>query len=217
MSSFSRAVLEGIQHSNILYERWSKGWWITDSRVERCAVSIIMGKMRESLPKQWHIISELSFGHIKEWSDRQRPPGRPFKNINDGNLCDIVILNVLNGRPICVIEVKRQWELASCFSDLERTRNIVLECCPENNGSLRRGILTFLVISEGETKREAIAHINESWRDIRRTILDEFDPRGLGIKFYRGLPRQYPKIYLDDDDPSSWAHAPCCVELIYTA
>lgn len=212
MSRISSALIEGIQIANTQYEKWTHGWWITDSGVERYAVSVIVGTLINRLPANLRVVSELSFGHIQEWSARTRPVGRPRRHMNTGNRADIVIL-CASGLPVCVVEIKRCWIPEPCFQDLERMRNLVLECRPQNGGSLLRGILAFMIIGTGSNRTEAAFQFMENRREIRRTIENYFRPLELGMRFHCTPLRHYPYRYRRTFETDHWVHAGFCVEL----
>ena len=45
------AILAGIQSANVEYEKWSNGWWATDSGVEGLLVAGIAKKLHADLSR----------------------------------------------------------------------------------------------------------------------------------------------------------------------
>lgn len=205
-------LLDGMQLANRRYERWTDGWWITDVGVERYVVSTIVGTLRDGLPRRLVPVSELSFAHIVWWSQRNPRPGPPRANMNDGNRCDIVILSA-NGRPLHAIEVKRNWHENSCLLDLRRLRDLLLECGPTRNGSLKRGYLTFMILSSGNNIGQGLRELNQSRNEIQEIISHRFDSKNLRIKFHKGTNIRWPIRYKEEYD-QDWFNCPFCVELI---
>ena len=205
-------LLDGMQLANKRYERWTDGWWITDVGVERYVVSTILETLRGGFPRRLILVSELSFEHIVWWSRRNPRPGRPRANMNDGNRCDIVVLSA-NGRPMHVIEVKRKWHEENCLLDLRRLRDLLLDCGPKRNGSLRRGYLTFMILSSGENARQALRNLNQERNAIQEIICRRFNSNGLQIKFHNGARRRWPPRYKEKYD-LDWFSYPFCIELI---
>ena len=205
-------LLNGIQVANKRYERWTGGWWITDVGVERYVVSTILETLHGGLPRRLVPVSELSFEHIVWWSGRHPRPGRPRANMNDGNRCDIVILSA-NGRPMHVVEVKRNWHEGDCLLDLRRLRDLLLDCGPTRNGSLRRGYFTFMILDSGNNVRQGLRELNQTKIDVHETISRKFSPNGLQMKFHEGKTKRWPIEYKGECD-QDWFNLPLCVELV---
>ena len=104
--AIKKAILKGLQLANKRYERWSGGWWLTDSGVEGHAVSTIGEMLNRQVAGSGNIVMEMPFGTIEEWSGAGRPRGRPRETLNASNRADIVVLD-RRDRPVYVIEVKR--------------------------------------------------------------------------------------------------------------
>ena len=205
-------LLDGMQLANKRYERWTGGWWITDVGVERYVVSTILETLRGGFPRRLILVSELSFEHIVWWSRRNPRPGRPRANMNNGNRCDIVILSA-NGRPLHVVEVKRYWHEENCLLDLRRLRDLLLDCGPTRNGSLRRGYLTFMIQSSGDNAGQALRNLNQDMNEIQETINCRFRANDLRIRFHKGARRRWPPRYKGEYD-QDWFSCPFCIELI---
>ncbi len=205
-------LLDGMQLANTRYERWTNGWWITDVGVERYVVSTILETLHHKLPRRQVSVSELSFEHIIWWSGRYPRPGRPRANMNEGNRCDIVILSA-SGRPIHLVEVKRNWHEDNCLLDLSRIRDLLLECGPARDGSLRRGYLTFIIQSNGENAGQSLRNLNQDKDEIQEAIHRRFNPNGLQIEFHCGAKRRWPVRYKGEYG-LDWFNSPICVELM---
>lgn len=102
------AILEGVQTANGEYEKWSNGWWVTDSGVEGLLVAGIAKKLRAKLRHEESLLMEMPLSEIQEWSEARRPRGRPRETLRGAKRADIVLLDE-NERPVCMVEVKRFW------------------------------------------------------------------------------------------------------------
>ena len=205
-------LLDGMQLVNKRYERWTDGWWITDVGVERYVISTILETLHHRLPCRQVSVSELSVEHIVWWSGRNHRTGRPRAIMNDRNRCGIVILSA-NGRPIHVIEVKRNWHEGNCLSDLRRIHSLLLECGPARDESLKRGYLIFMIQSGGENAGQSLKNLNQERNEIQETLRRTFNPNGLQIKFYEGAKRRWSRKYKGEYD-LDWFSCPFCVELL---
>ena len=89
--SIKKAILDGIHEANVLYEEWSRGWWVTDSGVEGHVVSTIARMLHRGITGQGSVVMELLFRDIRNWSESPRPRGRPRKTLKPNNRADIVL------------------------------------------------------------------------------------------------------------------------------
>ena len=217
ISEIENALLEGVQDANRKYERWSRGWWLTDSGVESHMASTIAGKLHWVAGEMESVAMEMHFGDIKDWSNAKPDPPRLTEKA--GYRADIVML-ARNWRPVCVIEVKRTWKKTTCFEDLERIRDLILECGREEGGSLSRGYLAFMLAEWGDDKAgkgkaEAEEKLAAQLRKIKDEVDQEFDREGLKLKFTLSPEREYPKRYreLHYRTEESWVHAGVCIGL----
>ena len=207
-----KAMLEGMQVANKRYEKWSGGWWLTDSGVEGHAVATIVGKLHQCLGEKTNIVMELPFDTIKDWSEAGRPQGRPRKTLNSRNRVDIAILNKAD-YPIWVIEIKRFWNKEQCFRDLERIRDLVVKYGDRRDGSLAGGFLGCM-LAKGEVGDSAAQQrLEEQAKQIMSSIANEFDAEGLALKCHLGEMREYPAKYRHLSEGVRWAHAGFCVAL----
>ncbi|MYK33307.1 MAG: hypothetical protein F4051_16870 [Boseongicola sp. SB0670_bin_30] len=212
ITAIRRAILEGVQAANVEYEKWSCGWWVTDSGIEGHVVSTVARKLYSRVAGDGCVVMELAFEFIQEWSGAGRPRGRPLPNLKEGKRADIVILDKKE-RPIYVIEVKRLWDKKPCLVDLNRMRDLILKFGQEREGSLRRGLLTFLAVgrqTNGTTARLALA---DQVQGIGTVLEDEFDTKGLKLTCHQGSVRRYPKEYREQHGEPNWVHAAVCLEL----
>ncbi len=102
------AIFAGTRSANVKYEELSNGWWLTDSGVESLLVSAIAESLGSKQSDGDSLVMELPFRNIVVWSGISRRRGRPRATLKGINRADIVLFNG-NGRPVCVIEVKRLW------------------------------------------------------------------------------------------------------------
>ena len=91
-SNVVNALLKGVTRANAKYERWSNGWWLTDSGVEGLLVASISEELSKILAKGESLLIELAFEHIQEWSEAARPRGRPPRVLTGKRRADIVLL-----------------------------------------------------------------------------------------------------------------------------
>ena len=212
IKAIREAILEGVQTANVRYENWSGGWWLTDSGIEGHVVSTIAGKLHGQIGGNGYVVMELAFGDIREWSGAGRPRGRPRQTLSEGNRADIVILNKRE-HPIHVIEVKRVWSKEPCFEDLTRMRDLILGFGPEKGGSLRRGLLTFLVAGWETREMTAQRCLERQVEEIGRVVGEVSQTRDLELTCYQGSVRRYPKKYRERHDETKWVHSAVCIEL----
>ena len=210
--SIKKAILAGIHEANVRYEKWSRGWWVTDSGVEGHVVSTIAEKLNQHISGQESLVMELPFRTIREWSGAARRRGRPRNTLNSRNRADIVLLD-LHNRPVCIIEVKRFWDEGKCFEDLERIRDLIRRCSRENIGSLSRGFLAFMLYARETDNMSAEQSLRKDERDVRQRIRAQFERDGLSLQCHTGRIRRYPKEYRKRYETVNWVHASFCVEL----
>ena len=206
------AILNGVQVANRRYENWSRGAWLSDSGVEGHVVSTIGEKLHELIAGKGSIEMEMPFGSIRDWSNARRPRGRPRISQNRRNRADIVVLTK-EWRPVCVIEVKRGWEVKKCLWDLVRIRDLILRCGRKNDGTLTGGFLAFLLEGWQEEGMTAEQSLKREERKIRRILRDEFDSEGLRMECRRSAIRSWPKKFRRLHDETNWVHAAFCVGL----
>ena len=95
------AILDGVQTANVEYEKWSNGWWGTDSGVEGLVVASIASSLNKVLPRDESLALELPLCDIKKWSEARRPRGRQRATLTGRKRADIVLLDptrTLRGR-----------------------------------------------------------------------------------------------------------------------
>lgn len=212
ITAIREATLEGVQAANVEYEKWSGGWWVTDSGIEGHVVSTVARKLYGRVAGDGYVVMELGFGIIQQWSGAGRPRGRPLPNLNEGNRADIVILDKKE-RPIYVIEVKRLWDKRPCLDDLNRMRDLILKFGQEREGSLRRGLLAFLAVGREANGTTARLALENQVQGIGTVLEDEFDAKGLKLTCHQGSARRYPKDYREQHGEPNWVHAAVCLEL----
>ena len=175
-------------------------------------ISRVTERLHRQISGNGYGVMELEFGDIQEWAEVGRPPGRPRKTLNTGNRADIVILNQ-QYHPIYVIEVNRSSETTPCLKDLRKIRDLILGFGRQRGGSLRGGYLAFMVLgweTEGVTAEQCL---KRRVRGIKRGVRDEFQTKGLELRWRLGSLRKYPKKYRDRWNEPHWAHAAVCFEL----
>ena len=207
-----KAIFAGTRSANVKYEKWSDGWWVTDSGVEGLLVSAIAERLGSLQSERESLVMELPFSNIVDWSGASRRPGRPPATLRGINRADIVLFNG-NGKPVCVIEVKRMWDRARCFADLARIRDLVLQCNRQNGGSLRRGFLALMLAKAATANETAKQRMEKQAERIEDLIEAGFNSKGLTVKCFAGPVRYYPEEYRAKNDEPEWAHAGFCVEL----
>ena len=161
IAQIHRSIHEGARVANEKYEKWSNGWWVSDSGVEGLLVCEIAEKLHQHQSQSESLLLEMPFQNIQEWSGAPRPRGRPRTALMGNNRADIVLLNSQE-KPKHIIEVKRLWNNATCLRDLDRICGLVQVCAA---GSLKRGFLAVFLAREvraGHDMRWAIDRIKES-------------------------------------------------------
>lgn len=206
------AILTGIQTANVEYEKWSNGWWITDSGVEGLLVAAIAKKLHAELLRGESLVMELPFSDIQEWSEARRPRGRPREMLRGAKRADIVLLDEKE-RPTCMVEVKRFWERNGCFHDLTRIRDILRLCENQQAGSLKRGFLALMLAKREFVSRSAGERTRDQARQIKTVIREEFPREGLTLRCHLGEVRDYPLRFQRRQNQPNWAHAGLCIEL----
>lgn len=209
------AILTGVHAANVEYEEWSNGWWVTDSAVEGLVGASVARSLNEVLSEDESLAMELPIGVIQEWSEANRPRGRPRATLTGRRRADIVVLD-RNERPICVVEVKRYWDRTTCFADLKRIRDLLLRCGKQHNGSLKRGFLAFTLVKKALRSPTARARTAEQGKVIERIVGDKFPLEGLTVRCKMGNVRNWPRQYREVSEPN-WTHAAFCIELALTA
>ena len=130
-------------------------------RYEHDLVEEIAGRLRRRQSGGEGLDCELIFREIRSRSgvDIGEKP-------DDRNLADIVLSNN-RGRPICVIEVKTEWIVASINYDLNRVYQLVRSCSHKNGGALRRG---FIAVGRMRMSRERIDQNIKSFEELYRDV-----------------------------------------------
>ena len=132
------SVLEGIQAANKLYEKWSMGWWTTDSGVEGHVVSEVARNLYRQRDNGQSLLMEVPFSDIRQWSEARRRRGPRRETLRGRRRADIVVFD-REDSPAVVIEIKRRWTVGPCVEDLERIRDLIITCGPGQKGSLGMG------------------------------------------------------------------------------
>ena len=206
------SVLEGIQAANKLYEKWSMGWWTTDSGVEGHVVSEVARRLYHQSANGQSLLMEVPFSDIEEWSEARRQRGPRRRTLRGNRRADIVIFD-RDDYPAAVIEIKRRWSARPCFRDLKRIRDLIIAYGPGQEGSLGMGCLAFMV-QEWATKRiTAPERVDRRIETICRAVKDGFDSQGLVLEFQRSDSRGYPPRYQRIQEQGEWAHAAVCIAL----
>ena len=206
------AILEGVQTANVEYEKWSNGWWVTDSGVEGLLVAGIAKKLRAKLWHEESLLMELPLSEIQKWSEARRPRGRPRETLRGAKRADIVLLDE-NERPVCIVEVKRFWNRKGCFKDLERIRDLLLLCENQRAGSLTRRFVAVMLAKKELMSRSAGERTRDQAEQIKTTIREEFPREGLTLRCQLGAVRNYPREFRMLREQPNWAHAGLCIEL----
>ena len=206
------SVLEGIQAANKLYEKWSVGWWTTDSGVEGHVVSEVARRLYRQRANGQSLLMEVPFSYIEEWSEARRQRGPRRRTLRGNRRADIVIFDP-EDYPAAVVEIKRRWSTGPCFRDLKRIRDLIIAYGPDREGSLGMGCLAFMV-QEWATKRiTATERVDRRIETIRQAVENGFDPQGLALEFQSGDSRRYPTRYQRIQEQGEWAHAAVCISL----
>ena len=190
------AIFAGTRSANVKYEELSNGWWLTDSGVESLLVSAIAESLGSKQSDGESLVMELPFRNIVVWSGISRRRGRPRATLKGINRADIVLFNG-NGRPVCVIEVKRLWDRARCFGDLARIRDLVLQCNRQHDGSLRRGFLALMLAKKETANETAKQRVGKQAEQIEDLIEAGFDHKRIDAAVLRGTGETLPEEISD--------------------
>ena len=160
------AIHAGTKTANGNYKRWSRGWTLKDSGVEGLLAVEIARKLHKNLSKSESLLFEVPFKTIIEWSGAPTV-GRKLTTLKGTKRPDIVLFN-RDGRPTCVIEVKRQVVTRGQIErDLDRLRDIVSKCAKQKGGTLKRGYLAIFRQGPSKTLRRWIDEYFELNEKIR--------------------------------------------------
>lgn len=206
------SVLEGIQAANKLYEKWSMGWWTTDSGVEGHVVSEVARRLYRQRDNGQSLLMEVPFSDIEEWSEARRRSGPRRRTLRGNRRADIVIFDP-EDYPAVVVEIKRRWSAGPCLRDLERIRDLIIAYGPGQEGSLGMGCLAFMVQKPAPTRQTASDRVDRRIEAIWNSVENGFQSHGLALECQRSESRRYPPRYQRIQKQGEWAHAAVCIAL----
>lgn len=173
IAQIHRSIHEGARVANEKYEKWSNGWWISDSGVEGLLVCEIAERLHKHQSQSESLLLEVPFQNIQEWSGAPRPRGRPRAALKGSNRVDIVLLNSQE-KPKYIIEVKRLWNNNAGLRDLDRICGLVQACAA---GSLKRGFLAVFLAREVRVSHDMRWAIDR----IKSSVEQHIEERVVGI------------------------------------
>ena len=180
--------------------------------MEGHVVSVVANMLYRRRINGQSLVMEVPFSDIEEWAEAEPRRGRRRRTLSGRNRADIVIRDE-NSFPINVIEVKRRWSVKSCFKDLKRIRDLIVQYGPDQGGPLTTGVLAFMV-QQRETRREtATKRLDDKIDAIWEIVEDTFNAQELVLECHRSDPREYPRRYQVRHEQNNWAHAAVCIEL----
>ncbi|MCY4654305.1 MAG: hypothetical protein OXC95_14215 [Dehalococcoidia bacterium] len=206
------SVLEGIQVANKVYEKWSMGWWTTDSGVEGYVVSEVARRLYRHRDDGQSLLMEVPFSYIEEWSEARRRGGPRRRMLRGNRRADIVIFDP-DDYPAAVVEIKRRWSARPCFRDLKRIRDLIIAYGPGREGSLEMGCLAFMVQESATTRQTASERVDRRIEAIRQSVQHGFHSQGLALEYQSSGSRRYPPRYQRIQEQGEWAHAAVCIAL----
>ena len=206
------SVLEGIQAANKLYEKWSMGWWTTDSGVEGHVVSEVARRLYRQRDNGQSLLMEVPFSDIEEWSEARRQRGPRRRTLRGNRRADIVIFDP-DDYPAAVVEIKRGWSAGPCFGDLKRIRDLIIAYGPGREGSLGMGCLAFMVQKRATKRITASEHVDRRIETIRQEVENDFHSQELALEFQHSASRRYPPRYQRIQEQGEWAHTAVCIAL----
>ena len=204
------AVHEGTADANQRYEKWSNGWWVTDSGVEGLMVAGIAETIHKHQTQQESLRIEMAFRDIADRSGATPKRGPSPAAVRHTSRADIVLLN-RRDRPICVIEVKRSWKKAVCLKDLDRIHGLIQRLSHQNQGSLQRGFLATIVAKNATSAKSPKDRIGEQVDRIQDAVQQHFRNRGANLVLHQGEPVPLGERFVNDY--GEWATASLCVEV----
>ena len=203
------AVLKGIARGNKKYENMTAGYWLTDSGAEGFMVANVAECLHAELGENESLLLETQYVWIREWSGASRPRGLRPRVLKGKPRADILVFNAQQ-RSAYVIELKRFWDRKRCFSDIRRLRATLRECARQANGSLKHGILGFLIVEWGTTRYAARKKIRDKATAIREDIQTSFRMGNAAVQFSLGDMRRFPDSY---ENEAEWFAAGFCITL----
>ena len=204
-------ILKGTAKANARYEKWSNGWWVTDSGVEGLMVASIAEALHRRQEAHESVLMEMSMANVAEWSKAMPRRGRRPATFKDGNRVDLVLLNGFD-QPICVIEVKRRWVQKPGLKDLDRVYDLVRRLSHWDNGSLQRGFLAMMIAKSARGKKTAEDRIAEEKTKIETMVRSHFENRETtGLRFFSG--RSARMAHRFQEGYGDWATAGFCIEV----
>ena len=160
-------VLRGALAANTKYERRSAGSWLTNSGVEGFMVGQLAERLKNEQDGEETILLEAPFELIRYWWGAARRRGRPREVLRGSRRMDIALFDAC-GRTASVIGVKRSWERAGFFLDIDRLLALLNACNPEMGGSSRRDILALLIVEWAMPWAEARAKVQNGAERIKK-------------------------------------------------
>ena len=204
--SVVRAALQGMASANAKFEDWSRGSWVSDYGVEGFMVAHIAAALRRQQDERESLLLEAPFEEIRECSGAARHPGRPRAVMQGKRRADIALFD-RRGRTVHVLEVKRKWERAGVFRDIERLLALLNACAKQKNGSLKHGFLVLPIVEWAETPKEIKVQVRSRARNIEADIRTKFSIEEPTVEFRMGRMRRYPHHY---GETGEWAWAGFC-------
>lgn len=162
--NFTKAVLNGVRHSMVTYEKWSGGWTVWYSGVESFVASEVARAIYRHGGLQ--VSMETSPIDISEESGGSRKRGRTEKALRRGGRVDVVVWTA-KGEPIAAVEVKRSIRESIVDADTRRILSLL-----ERHDKHRRGHLKFGAIAVPtwfSTFAEARAGLKMRERNLQKT------------------------------------------------
>ena len=150
-------IHKGIASAHSKYEKWSEGYWLSDSGVEGFLVSEIAANLQSGRKDGGSLLMEARFSEIVDDDGLNR------------NRADIVLFDRL-GRSTCVIEVKRGWSSGAwgVRKDLTRLHNLLAVANEQNNSAVRRGFLAMYLARQVGGRRMSLQERMTSIVDVAK-------------------------------------------------
>ncbi len=179
------AIFKGTRNANRKYEKWTDGWSLLDSGVESLIVCEIGDALNRLQNENESLLLEVHFNWIRDWSGAQTR-GRLPGAIRGGKRTDIALFNSKD-QPVCVIEVKREWNKKTCMEDLDRIWEAISNFGFHQNGALRRGFLAVLVSGKAKDKTSARRKAERKRKNIETMIRGRFEKEAVVKCKYRRI------------------------------
>jgi hypothetical protein len=190
-------TIAAICDANVYYEKWTNGWWLSDSGGEALMLAEVA---RQLAIKDSELMVELPM----VWLDDGIPPGMRRrgptpKDLRKGGRCDIGLIRPNHETVYGLVELKRAQSRSGWQKDMNR-----LTTAMQRYPKLNFAILGGFVASSSE------ANFKKKNAALEGIVKNRFAPDGLRFERLPEDISENPKIYPDSD----WRCSPFVIAVI---